>query len=150
MTIYLGADHGGYELKEKVKEWLTEWGYQFEDLGAHQLNPADDYPEFSFKVAEKVAQTPESLGVLLCRSGAGVSIAANKVKGIRATTGYSVDQIKFDRDHDNVNVLTLAGNWVGEAAAKDILQAYLATPYPGEERHQRRLDQIASYEKLNN
>lgn len=146
MKIYLGADHGGYQLKEKTKQWLTEWGYEYQDLGAHQLDPADDYPQFAFAVAENVAQNPGSLGVLLCRSGAGVSISANKVKGVRATPAYSVPQIVQDRDHDDINVVTLAGNWLSDQEAQQLLKAFLETPYPRVERHQRRLDQISKYE----
>ncbi|HEX7018345.1 MAG TPA: RpiB/LacA/LacB family sugar-phosphate isomerase [Patescibacteria group bacterium] len=149
MKIFLGADHGGYELKEKVKTWLTEWGYEYEDLGAHHLDPADDYPEFSFKVAEKVAQNSDSLGLLLCRSGGGVTIAANKVKGIRAVPVASEKEAEHARAHNNANVVSLAGDWLTDDDAQQIVKTFLDTPYTHEERHQRRLDQISKYEREN-
>ena len=146
MKIYVGADHGGYELKDKVRQWLTEWGYQSEDVGAHQLDPADDYPEFAFKVAEKVASEADAVGVLLCRSGGGVTIAANKVRGIRAVPVYTVEQAQHARRDNDANVISLAGDWVTDEEVKALLKTYLETPYSKAKRHQRRLDQIAAYE----
>lgn len=149
MKIYLGADHGGYELKEKAKSWLHDWGYQYEDLGAHRFDPADDYPHYAFAVAEKVAQEPEAVGVLLCRSGGGVTIAANKVKGVRAVPVNSEQEAIHAREHNNANVISLSGDWLGDEQAQVILKRYLVTSFTAEERHQRRLAQIAQYESAN-
>ncbi len=140
--IYLGSDHGGFVLKEKIKLWLTEWGYSFEDMGALALDPTDDYPDFAFTVARKVVESPENRGVLLCRSGGGMVIAANKIKGIRAASVYDEKSAKHGRTNDDVNIISLAGDWMSEAEAKTAVHTFLLTPFSNEERHVRRLQKI--------
>src|SRR5579859_2723492 len=149
MKIYLGADHGGFELKEKVKTWLSEKGYEFEDYGPFSYDEKDDYPDFAFPVAEKVAEdsSGESLGILACRSSAGVVIAANKVKGIRAAGPRDLVSTKHAREHNNINILGLSGDWVkSDAEAKEMVFAFLETPFSNDERHVRRLAKITAYE----
>lgn len=148
MKIYLGADHGGFELKEKIKTWLTEWGYEFEDLGNTINDPEDDYPDFAFKVAEAVSKNPESRGVLACRSAAGMVMAANKIKRIRAVAAFDVTSAKHSREHNDANVLGLSGDWMDEETAQEILRVFLETPFSGEERHQRRIEKIKKYEDM--
>jgi len=148
--IYLGADHRGFKLKEEIKSWLKEQGIPFEDMGASALDPEDDYPDFALAVAEKVtANADENRGILFCGSGMGMDVAANKVKGIRATVAYSRESAKHARTNDNVNVITLAGDSLGLEEAKEMVKIFLTTEFSGEERHARRLRKIAEIEKKN-
>lgn len=146
MKIYLGADHGGFKLKEKVKTWLLEWGFEFEDLGAHELVEGDDYPDYAFAVAKKVSTEPGAIGILACRSGQGECIAANKVKGIRAAVAWSQDSARSARHDDNVNVLCLAADHVGMAEQRKIISAFIGTPFGAEERFVRRINKINAIE----
>jgi len=151
MKIYLGADHGGYPLKEKIKGWLEEWGqvnyetYDYDDLGAYELNPDDDYPDFAIPVAKAVTTNPESFGILGCRSGAGVVMAANKVKGASAAIAFDVKAAKQMRTNDNIKILAVSGDWLEPELAKEVIKAFLETRFEAG-RHQRRLDKIAAYE----
>jgi len=146
MKIYLGADHGGYKLKEKIKTWLTEWGFEFDDLGAHNLVEGDDYPDYAFPVAKKVASQPDSFGILACRSGQGECVAANKVKGVRAAVAWSQESAQSARHDDDVNVLCLAADHVGMAEQKQIIRVFLSTPFGAEERFKRRIEKIKQFE----
>ena len=146
MKIYLGADHGGYELKEQLKRYLQAEGHQVEDCGAHTLQPGDDYPPFAFTVAEKVAKEPDSRGILICRSSGGVTVAANKVPGIRAVACQRVPEVVRAVEDDHSNILTLAGDWVSADQAQELVKVFLFTNRSDEERHQRRVAQIAAYE----
>lgn len=147
MIVYLGADHGGFELKENLKKYLTELGYELDDLGAHTLNPDDDYTDFVFPVAQKVAQDPRNRGIVIGRSGQGEAIATNKVKGIRAAVCFSEEMAKRTRDHNNSNILSLGADFIDIESAKRIVKVFLETPFPGEERHVRRLKKIEEIEK---
>lgn len=152
--IYIGADHGGFPLKEKVKTWLKEWKLPFEDLGAKKLDPEDDYPEFAFLVAQMVGQgdvaghpwEKRDKGILLCRSAAGVIIAANKVKGVRAVAAFDATQAKHSRQHNDANVLGISGDFLDEKKAKEIIKTWLSTEFSKEQRHQRRINQISDFE----
>lgn len=146
--IYLGADHGGFVLKDHIKTWLTEWGMPFTDLGATILDPEDDYPDFAFAVAKAVAIAPtEHKGLLACRSAAGVVIAANKVKGVRAVAPSTELAAQHSREHNDTNVLGLSGDWLTLETAKTVVRTWLTTPFSGEPRHQRRLDKISQFEQ---
>jgi len=146
--IYLGADHGGFALKEQIKSWLTSWKLDFEDLGAHTIDPEDDYPQFAFAVAEAVAKDPnQHKGILACRSAAGVIIAANKVLGVRAVSPMTEQAAEHARLHNNTNVIGLSGDWLDSQQAETLLKIWLTTPFSQEVRHQRRIDQISQYEK---
>lgn len=155
MKIYLGADHGGYELKEKIKAWLTSAKYDYHDVGAHALEPGDDYPMYALLVAQAVGANDDpglpwvkrDKGILFCRSAAGMAMAANKVPGVRAAAAFDAAGVKFNREHDDVNVLCVSGNWVQEQAALEIAQVWLETEFSGAQRHARRLAQISEIEK---
>lgn len=153
--IYLGADHGGYQLKEKIKQWLAEWKLPFTDLGTHTLDPEDDYPEFAFAVAEKVGAEDDprlswkkrNKGILACRSAGGVVIAANKVKGVRAVAAVDEKSARHSREHNDANILALSGDWMSEEVAKKAIKTWLDTEFSKEERHARRIKQIAEREE---
>lgn len=143
MIVYLGADHGGFRLKEEIKEWLKKkWGYEVVDLGAITHDERDDYPQFARKVAEAVAGKEGAMGILFCRSGAGMAIAANRVKGARAVVVLKPDYAKIVRLHNNANILVLGSDWTDEGQIEEIIKTFLTTEFSGEERHKRRLQQI--------
>lgn len=150
MKVFLGADHRGFELKEKIKEWLASKGHEVHDLGAHRLDPADDYPDFAVAVAEKVAANfPEARGVLMCGSGLGMDVAANKVRGARACALWSVEAARHARTNDDINIASIPADWVSPDNAAEIVRAFIETPFSGEERHARRLKKIAETEEKN-
>jgi ribose 5-phosphate isomerase B len=144
--IYLGADHGGFELKEKIKGWLSADGIKSEDLGAYSKDLEDDYPDFIIPVAQKVASESGSLGIILGRSGNGEAIAANKVKGVRAAVCLNEQMAKKSKDDNNANVLSLPADYIDEETAKKIIKAFLNTPFSNAERHIRRLKKIEEIE----
>jgi len=145
-TIFLGADHRGFQLKETIKPWLESQEYRVVDCGNDHLDVHDDYPDFALAVATKVAAEPDQRGIIICGSGIGVSVAANKVDGIRATVGTSPDEIKKGRQDDDLNILTLSADFVSVEQAKALITAFLNTNYSAEERHVRRLAKIQAYE----
>lgn len=146
MKIYFGADHGGYELKEKLKLFLAELGYETVDLGNFNSNPGDDYPDFIIPVAEAVAKDTESFGIVLGRSGNGEQIAANKVKGIRAALCFTAQMAKRAREDNNANIVSFGADYIKEDEAKEIVKTFLETPFSGAERHIRRIQKITDYE----
>jgi ribose 5-phosphate isomerase B len=144
-TIALGADHAGFELKEALKSWLIEHGLQVVDFGAHSAESVD-YPDYAGQVAEAVAARKVERGVLVCGTGIGMTIAANKVPGVRAALcgdGYTA---RMSREHNDSNVLALGGRMMGREMAVDILARWLETEFAGG-RHQRRVDKIAGLER---
>ena len=145
MKVYLGADHGGFPLKEKVKAWLTAWKVTFEDKGAYTLDPEDDYPQFAFAVAEVIG--PKDRGIIVCRSAAGLVIAANKVPGVRAVAVFDERGAINARTHNDANVLGLSADWTDEKTTEKIIKAFLKTEFSKEARHKRRLGQIEDYEQ---
>lgn len=147
LNIAIGSDHGGYVLKEEIKLWLTEKGYKFEDFGTHSLDSCD-YPEVAYKVAKAVAEGHNSKGILICGTGIGVSIAANKVPGIRAALCHDTFSAKASREHNDANILTMGERVIGRGLALEILAAWLGASFMGG-RHQRRVDLIGSIEKDN-
>lgn len=147
MKIYLGADHGGFKLKEEIKKWLTEWHYDFEDLGAKELNPTDDYPDFAWPVAEKVGSEPEAFGILVCRSGQGVCIVANKAKGVRAVVAWNEQSAYSARNDDDANILCLASDYTDVQNVKKIVETFLTTRFSGEERFTRRINKIKDIDR---
>jgi len=147
MVIYFGADHRGYKLKELLKGFLVEKGYEIVDLGNEKFDPADDYPDFATRVAEKINHDPEnSRGVVICGSGVGVDVVANKYKRVRSALAISSDQIYDARQDDDVNILALAAGFISEDEAKKIIQVFLDVSFNGEERHRRRLEKITDIE----
>ncbi len=147
MVIYIGADHRGFNLKEQVKSYLKSQGYEFFDVGAATYNKDDDYPVFAKLVGEKIHLDPEKgRGILVCGSGVGMDIAINKFVGARACFALSADEVYAARHDDNVNVLILASEFIDEAEVKNIVKTFLATPFSGEERYKRRLEEIKGIE----
>ncbi len=142
--IILGADHGGFELKGKIKKFLKKEGYAVEDVGAASYNAEDDYVDYAEAVAKKVASG--ALGILFCRSAAGMVIAANKIRGIRAVTAFDEKTAIHSRQHNDANVLALSGDWISAEKAAEIVKAWLGAKFSGEERHSRRLEKIKRLE----
>ena len=141
--IYLGADHRGFQLKEEIKKFLAEKKYQFEDMGNFAYDPNDDYTDFAKLVAQKVSEKPEERkGVLICGSGVGVDIAANKFHGVRSALADDAATAKQSREHDDTNVLSLPANEVGFDLAKQIIETWLITPFSNGEKYKRRIDKI--------
>ena len=149
MKIFIGADHGGFELKEKIAKWLFEMEYTYQDLGALGYDPKDDYPKYAGEVASLVAKNEGARGVLLCASGVGVDVVANKFDGIRASIGKGVLQVKAGRNDDDMNVLVIAADFTSEKEAKAMLIAFLETKFAGKARFERRLQQIKEIEANN-
>lgn len=150
MVIYFGADHRGFELKEQLKEYFAGRAYEVIDLGNETYEENDDFPVFAAKVGEKVSWSPDNgRGILVCGSGVGVCVAANKFRNVRAATAISSDQIYDARRHDDVNVLCLSSDSFDFDAAKAIAQVFLDTSFDEEERHRRRLGQILTLEEKN-
>ena len=142
MRIALGADHAGFPLKEKVREYLVSKGYEVEDTGPTTLSRVD-YPDLAEKVAVRVAAREATFGVLVCGTGLGMAMAANRVPGVRAATCNDTLSAHFARSHNDANVLALGGRLVDPATAEKILDIWFSTPFEGG-RHQRRVEKIAA------
>jgi len=141
--IYLGADHGGFTLKEKIKHWLTENSFEYEDLGASRLDPEDDYPDFALKVALQVSKNADTdTGVLMCRSGGGMVITANKVKSIRAVFVFDEKSALHAKEHNNANVISFAADWTTEAEVFTALNTFLHASFSNLEKRKRRVDKM--------
>lgn len=148
MKIAVGSDHGGVELKEEIKKFLNDEGYEFKDFGTNSTESCD-YPDYALPVAEAVAAKEYDLGILICGTGIGIGIAANKVPGIRAALCSDTFSAHATREHNNANILTLGQRVVGPGLAIDIVKTFLNTEFEGE-RHQKRIDKIAEIEKKYN
>jgi ribose 5-phosphate isomerase B len=144
-VVAIGADHGGFELKQQLKEHLRDWGYQVLDLGTDSTESVD-YPDFAEAVGNAVARGEAWLGIVLDSAGIGSSIAANKVPGVRAALCYDRATARNSREHNNANVLTLGAKLIAPEAAREIVALWLSTPFAGG-RHQRRVDKILSIEE---
>jgi len=140
-NLYIGSDHAGYDLKENLKKHLTAKGVKFVDLGTFS-GDAVDYPDIAREVCEKVIEEKDSLGILICGTGIGMMMSANKYKGIRAAVCTHEMMAKMARAHNNANVLCLGSRVIGAELAKHILDVFLATEYEGEERHERRIKKM--------
>lgn len=142
--IFIGSDHGGYNLKEKIKEVFSPLGYEFEDVGTNSLDSCD-YPVYVEKVAQRVLET-NGYGILVCGTGIGMSIAANKFKGIRASHCTDTFSARMTKEHNNSNVLCLGERITGQDLALDIVKIWLETPFSNGERHLNRLNLIKEIE----
>ena len=143
--IYFATDHRGYELKEKLKAWLTEWGYEYEDLGAKNHNEQDDYPDFVHAAAQKVSEKPsENKAIILGASGQGEAMAANRHAGVRAAVYYGGphDVVALSREHNDANVFSIGASFVTEDEIKHVLKVWLITPFSHDERNVRRINKI--------
>jgi ribose 5-phosphate isomerase B len=146
MRIAIAADHGGYPLNERVITELTRAGHDLLDFGTHDGSVSDDYPDYAQQVAEAVQNGSAKIGILICGSGVGASVAANKIRGIRAALCGDTYSAHQSREHDDCNVLCLGARVVGVELALDIVRAFIAAEFTGEERHRRRLAKIEAIE----
>lgn len=146
MRVYLGSDHAGYDLKQRLAEHLTAAGQEVVDCGPHVFDAEDDYPPFVLLAATRVAADPGSAGIVIGGSGNGEAIAANKVRGIRAGLAFSDDTARLTREHNDANVLSLGARMYDEETALRFADIFLATAFSGDERHVRRIAQLGGYE----
>ena len=147
MRVHLGSDHAGFDLKAALSARLVELGHEPVDHGPLELDPLDDYPPFVLRAAEAVAKEPGSLGVVLGGSGNGEAIAANKVAGVRCALAHTEETARLGREHNDANVVSVGARMHDEATALRLVQAFLETPYSGEERHSRRIAMLTDYER---
>ena len=145
MKIYLAADHGGFEFKKQLLTSLEKEGYELIDCGNTVLDPNDDYPDFVRQLANKMFMDQKSMGIVLCRNGVGVSIAANRHSHLRCGLGLNESHVKSARTDDNINVLSIASDYLDFAQVEKIVKVFLETPYSNLDRHNRRLAKIDSY-----
>ncbi|GAA4679367.1 ribose-5-phosphate isomerase [Streptomyces chumphonensis] len=146
MRVYLGSDHAGYELKNHLVEWLRAAGHEPVDCGPHLYDAADDYPPFCLRAAERTVADGDALGVVVGGSGNGEQIAANKVRGVRAVLAWSEQTAALGREHNNANVISVGARMHSTEEATRFVEVFLATPFSGDERHERRIEQLAGYE----
>lgn len=154
MKIYIGTDHAGFELKEKLKVFISDLGYDVEDMGPFVYDADDDYPDLIRPVAEAVASDTGSMGVILGGSGQGEAMCANRVNGARAAvfyggastqtdvTGNTLDMIASMREHNNANIISLGARFMSEDEVKDAVKRFLELPFSGNERHLRRINKL--------
>ncbi|MGA2967593.1 MAG: RpiB/LacA/LacB family sugar-phosphate isomerase [Candidatus Levyibacteriota bacterium] len=149
MKVYLAADHAGFKLKEEIKKYLQQQNYAVVDCGAFSIDPSDDYPNLIAKVGEAIENDPESFGIIFGKSGAGEEIVANKFKNVRAVLGFSKENVELSRQHNNANVLSLGAEFETFENAKKLVDVFLKTPFFGDQRHIRRIDEIKKIEDKN-
>jgi ribose 5-phosphate isomerase B len=147
MRIHIGSDHAGLEFKAALFSHLTGNGHTVTDHGPYTYDALDDYPKFCITTAQAVAADPESLGIVIGGSGNGEQMAANKVKGIRAALVWSREIAQLAREHNNANVISIGGRMHSPEICKELIDVFIATPFSGDERHIRRIQQISTYEK---
>lgn len=146
MQIIIGADHGGFEIKGELVEALKKQGHDVEDAGTFTAESCD-YPEIGAKVAEGVSRKKFDRGILICKSGIGLSIVANKFRGVRAALCHDMKQAKLSREHNDANVLVLGSHQVAQGEIEKIIQTWLVTPFESDGRHERRVKQIDDIER---
>jgi len=148
MVIYLGADHNGFKLKEYIEKLVRGMGYEVIDVGNKEYDANDDYPDYAGEVARLVSQGYESSrGILVCGSGVGVDVVANKFKNVRSALVFTSNQAYDSRNDDNANVLSLAANYLSEDEAKKIVMTWFETPFSEKDSHKRRLQKVYRIEK---
>jgi ribose 5-phosphate isomerase B len=147
MRVHLGSDHAGFECKQHLVEHLTHRGHEVVDHGPHVFDPQDDYPPFCLRTALAVVDDPGSLGVVIGGSGNGEQIAANKVVGVRAALGWSIETARLGRQHNDANVLAIGARMHTTDEAASFVDAYLVERYSHDPRHQRRIDMLTAYER---
>jgi len=147
--LYLASDHRGFKLKEYLKNFLSDQNIIFDDLGNHECDPEDDYPDFAFTLAQKVAEDANrNTGIMICGSGLGMVVAANKVNGIRAGLATSIWLAKHGRENDDLNVLSLAADITDEKTAEEIVKTWLEAKFSRAEKYLRRVTKIERFEEL--
>jgi ribose 5-phosphate isomerase B len=149
VKIFLGSDHRGYRLKERVAKWLFDNSYDYQDLGARSLEPDDDYTKYAAEVASLVSRQKNTRGILFCGSGVGVDVVANKFDGARSSIGKSPKQVEAGREDDDMNVLVIAADFTKEKEVLLMIKAFLTTKFDSQKRHRRRLDDIEKIEANN-
>ncbi len=147
MQIVVGADHAGFGLKEELVPWLKASGHEVVDLGAHQLDPDDDIPDFAAAVARAVRSGSATRGIVVCGSGVGACVTANKVSGIRACVCHDTYSSHQGVEHDDMNVLCLGARVIGLDLSKEIVERFLSANFLAEDRFQRRLDKLSQIER---
>lgn len=147
MRIAIAADHAGFELKEKIKAYLEREGHEVIDTGPFTYQPGDDYPDYAGPAARKVADGEVDRGIVVCDSGIGVDIVANKIPGVRSALVHDEQLARLTREHNDTNVLALGAMFLDEEKAEEIVDAWLDTPFSGAERHARRIRKIAEMER---
>ncbi|TNH24843.1 ribose-5-phosphate isomerase [Micromonospora orduensis] len=147
MRVYLGSDHAGFELKVHLANHLAKQGYDVVDVGPHSYDPDDDYPAFCLHTGDRVVADGAGLGVVIGGSGNGEQIAANKVAGVRAALAWSVETAQLARQHNDANVVAVGARQHTLDEATGIVEAFLNTPFSGNDRHARRITQVAEYER---
>ena len=147
MKIAIAADHGGLPLKQPLASAIQAMGHEVVDLGAHQHDPDDDYPDYARYVGQAIQHKQADRGVLLCGSGVGASVAANKLTGVRAAVCHDVYSAHQGVEHDDLNVLCLGARIIGDQLALDLVKAFVHAQYSGEARHHRRLEKVIALEK---
>ena len=138
--IYLGADHRGFELKEKMKRWLKSKGWEFTDLGNDKLDTEDNFPDFAVKVAKKIKKG--DFGILFCGSGVGMDLVANRFPNVRCGLGFTPQQIRIAKRDDNINCLSVAADFTTEEEARPVIEMLIETNFSGSDKYLRRLDKI--------
>ena len=146
MRVAVGADHAGYDLKGLIVGVLRSQDHEVVDVGAHEHDPADDYPDYAKALADSVVSGQAQRGIMVCGSGVGASVAANKVPGIRAAVCHDSYSAHQGVEHDDMNVLCLGARIVGEEVAKELVRLFLEAQFSGEERHERRLAKVTAME----
>ncbi|TDB76353.1 ribose-5-phosphate isomerase [Micromonospora sp. KC723] len=146
MRVYLGSDHAGFELKVHLANHLAKQGYEVVDVGPHAFDPDDDYPAFCLHTGQRVVDDPGSLGVVIGGSGNGEQIAANKVAGVRAALAWNVETAQLGREHNDANVVAVGARQHTLDEATALVEAFLTTAFSGNDRHARRIAQVAEYE----
>ncbi|MCL4209002.1 RpiB/LacA/LacB family sugar-phosphate isomerase [Patescibacteria group bacterium] len=147
MKIFLASDHRGFEQKEIVFSWLKEAGFEVKDLGNDHFDPHDDFVDFASRAGHEVAKDEMARAVIFCGSGAGVNIAANKIKGVRASLAWTPSQVEAARGDDDLNTLVIAADFLEVETTLQLVEVFLQTKFKGEERHVRRLGKILDLEK---
>lgn len=147
MKIAIGVDHGGFALKQIVVDELKKSGHTVVDCGARTLDPNDDYPDFARAVGAAIQRGEAERGIVICGSGVGASVAATKMRGIRAAVCHDTYSARQGVEHDDMNVLCLGARIIGDELAKELVRAFVTAKFSGEERHRRRLNKVLEIEK---
>lgn len=142
MSLFIAADHRGFELKNKLIEYLQEQNTRVEDIGNYEYDPLDDYPDFAQRLAQAVLQKPDSMGIVICGSGVGVCIATNRFKGIRCALSFKKEQVEHGRQNDHINVLAIPSDYIDIETAKELVDVFLKTQPILEEKYERRIKKL--------
>lgn len=150
MKIYLAADHAGFELKEKIKEYLNFQNHEIVDEGAFSYEKEDDYPNIISKAAKQISKDPSSKAIIFGKSGSGEEIVANKFENVRAVLGFSEENVRLSREHNDANILSIGSEFIDFGKAKALIDIFLNTPFSNEQRHERRIEEISKIEESKN